>query len=339
MMYGCARKIKTSKYFETNYTEIIALVSRNNSADIYNIVNEKLDKLISIPNLSDIIYNFDNKMYIYLSNIPGGQTLQHNSIKIEDKNGTRQLDSSYSSLDLKISKDGSKLAYRSFNKDSYDGAEGIKLYDISHNKKIEFTTQVLVSGNLYQWLTSKDFIYYGIEEKKQGSGKIYRYNIDTNKEDIYLNNINGYCTFLYPINESGIIYIEENINESRFMYKDMQSNKSKLVSNSIGTIFNATFDKYSNSLYFIALEKNENKTLLFKFSLKDMVLSRLNFDFPNEIDKNGGLVLGSNHNLYFCGITKTNEINNNIYMYNCVDRSITLITNHDNKYYLGGNNK
>ena len=338
-LYGCAGKIKTSKYFETNYTEVIALVSRNNSADIYNIVNDKLNLLITIPNLSDLIYNFNNKMYIYLLSIPGGQTLQHNSIKIEEKNGTRQLDSSYSSLDLKICKDGTKLAYRSFNKDSYDGAEGIKLYDISQNIKLKFNTQVLVSGNLYQWLTSKDFIYYGIVENKQGSGKIYRYNIDTKKEDIYLNNINGYCTFFYPINDSGIVYIEENINESRVMYRGIQSNESKLVSNSIGTIFNATFDKDSNSLYFIALEKNQNKTLLFKLSLKDMVLSTLNFDFPNEIDKNGGLVLGSNHNLYFCGINKLNERNNDIYTYNCIDRRITLITNHDAKYYLGGNNK
>ena len=123
------------------------------------------------------------------------------------------------------------------------------------------------------------------------------------------------------------------------MYKDLQSNKSNLVSNSIGTVYNATFDKDSNCLYFIALEKNQNKTLLFKYSLKDMVLSTLNFDFPAEIDKNGGLVLGSNHNLYFCGLTKTNENTNNIYTYNSIDRSISLITTHDDIYYLSGNNK
>jgi hypothetical protein len=338
-LYGCAGNIKTSKYFSAKYTEVIALVAKNNSAEIYNITNGKLDKLGSIPNVSDLIYNFNNTVYVYLLNIPGGQNLQHNNIKIEDKNGNRQLDSSYSSLDLKISKDGSKLAYRSFNKDSYDGAEGIKLYDIEETKKIKFKTQVLISGNLYQWLTNKDFIYYGIEEGKQDSGKIYRYNLDTNKEDIYLNNINGYCTFFYPINDSGIVYIEENINESRLMYKDIQGNKANLVSNSIGTIFSSTFEKESNCLYFIALEKNENKTLLFKLSLKDMALSRLNFDFPNEIDKNGGLALDANHNLYFCGLVKANENNNNIYTYNCIDTRITLITNHDDRYYLGGNNK
>jgi len=336
---GCAKNIKPSKYFKANYTEVIALVSKNNSAYMYNITNEKLDELGSIPNLSDLIYNFNNSIYIYLSNIPGGKNLQHNSITLEDKHGNRQLESSYSSLDLKLSKDGSKLAYRSFNKDSYDGAEGIKLYDITGNKKIKFNTQVFVSGKLYQWLTDKDFLYYGIEENKKNSGKIYRYNIDTNKEDIYLNNINGYCTFFYPVNNSDIFYIEEDINEDRLMYKDIQSNKAKLVSNSIGTIFNATYDKDSNCLYFTALEKNENKTLLFKYSLKDMVLSRLNFDFPVEIDKNGGLVLGSNHNLYFCGLTKTNENTNNIYTYNSVNRSISLITSHDDIYYLSGNNK
>lgn len=336
-LYGCAKNIKISKYFETNYTKVIALTSRNKSADIYNITNGKLDKLGNIPNLSDIIYDANSTIHIYLLNLPGGENLQHNNIKIEDKNGIRQLNSSYSSLDLKISKDGTKLAYRSFNQDSYNGAEGIKIYDILKNKKVKFETKILISGNLYQWLTNNEFLYYGIKENKKDTGKIYKYNLDTTKEDVYLDNIQGYCTYFYPIKDSSILYIDENVNESKLMYKDIPSNEAKLISNSIGTIYNSTFDNNSNCLYFIAQEKNENKTLLFKFSLKNLTLSRLNFDFPEELDKNGGLALDSNNNLYFCGLTKTNE-NNNIYTYNFTNRSITLITNHDDKYYLGGNN-
>ena len=83
-LYGCSKNIKVSKYFETNYTKVIALASRNKSADIYNITNGKLDKLGNIPNLSDIVYDANNTIHIYLLNLPGGENLQHNNIKIED---------------------------------------------------------------------------------------------------------------------------------------------------------------------------------------------------------------------------------------------------------------
>lgn len=115
----------------------------------------------------DVKYNNKNSAYVFINIIEKGKELNKNKITII-KNGKQTiLDNFYSASDIDISKEGNKIAYRSFKQDSLQSAEGMKIYDLENKKEIKIKSDVLVSGNLFKWLNEDEILYYGINSEKK----------------------------------------------------------------------------------------------------------------------------------------------------------------------------
>ena len=69
------------------------------------------------------------------------------------------------------------------------------IYDLKSKKYLKLNSEVLVSGNLYTWLDDHRIIYYGSVENKKNSDKIYMYDFNTSKEEVYLEDTKGYCIY------------------------------------------------------------------------------------------------------------------------------------------------
>jgi len=334
---GCTTE--DSNTVEKKYSEINVMISRDNFADVFSMKDKQLYKIDSVTNLSDAVYSYVDGVYIYLINDTLGQNFYKNKMKIETKNDVKLVNNFYNASDIKISPKGEKIAYRSFSKDSYESAEGLTVYNIKKNKNVKFKSSVLVSGSLYNWLNKDEIVYYGVSTKDKEYNKLYKYNFDTDSEDVYIDNIKDFCTFFTLVKNKGVLSLEENVAETRLVFSEMESKERTLITNSISNIYYAFYNEKSNAVYFIGLEKNEEKCALFKVAINDLTLTRLTYDFPKEVDRNGGLIGDSSGNVYFCGINNSSSSNNQVYMLNMKDQSINLIIGQKSRYYLGGNNK
>jgi len=334
LISGCAEEKKAA---EREYSEITILASKENSVDVLGLKDGKIYKIDAMTNVSDMVYNYENHLYIYQVKVTSGQNLDQNKIKIELKDKERIVNNFFYSMDIKISPKGGKIAYRSFMKDSYESAEGLTIYDINLKKNLKLKTSILVSGNLYNWLNEDEIVYYGISPENKEYNKLYKYNFKEASEKIYTDNIKDFCTFFTLVKDKGALCLEETGNETRLIFNELENKKRNLISNSISNIYYAAYFEKSDSLFFIGLDKNEEECALFKISMKDLSLTRITYDFPKEVDRFGGLALDSLGNVYFCGINNNN--NNQVYMLKSIDQSINLITSQKGRYYLGGNNK
>ncbi|MCS4524174.1 hypothetical protein JTT07_09620 [Clostridium botulinum] len=160
----------------------------------------------------DVKYNNKNSAYVFINIIEKGKELNKNKITII-KNGKQTiLDNFYSASDIDISKEGNKIAYRSFKQDSLQSAEGMKIYDLENKKEIKIKSDVLVSGNLFKWLNEDEILYYGINSEKENKAKIYKYNVKENKEEVYVDNIEGICTYFMPNGDNVLLLSSQGIN-------------------------------------------------------------------------------------------------------------------------------
>jgi len=334
---GCTPKNISST--EKQYSEINVMSSKDNYVDVYSLKDKQLFKIESVTNLSDVVYSYEDGIYIYLVNVTPGQNFYQNKIKIETKKDVKMVNNFYNAMDIKISPKGEKIAYRSFLKDSYESAEGLTIYNIAKNKNMRIRTSVLVSGNLYNWLNKDEIVYYGVSTESKECDKLYKYNFDTNTEEVYIDNIKDFCTFFTLVKNKGALCLEESGIENRLVFNELESKNRTLITNSISNIYYALYNEKSNAVYFVGLEKNEERCALFKVSIDDLTLTRLTYDFPKEVDRYGGLIKDSSGNVYFCGVNNSNNANNQVYMLNISDKSINLITGQKGRYYLGGNNK
>lgn len=162
-------------------------------SNIYKVTKNSISKAGDTSLVSELAYDAQNKAVVYLHTKSNGTNLVNNDIRIVTPSKEKIFDKFYSASDIKLSPDGNKIAYRSYKKDSYDSAEGLKIYDIKNDRNINMNTNVLVSGSLYEWKNDDEILYYGIKSKT--NGKIYDYNIKKGSESIYFNDINGICMF------------------------------------------------------------------------------------------------------------------------------------------------
>lgn len=330
-------KIKTER-FNLKLGKTTAVSPKDGYIDIYNLLSSGLNKTGRISNVTDLTYDVDNGVYIYLIKTGNGTNLQNNKIRIEGTNYTKEISSSFSALDIKLSKGGDNLVYRSFGKDDLNSAEGLKIYSVKNNKKINFNSRVLVSGNMYQWIDDSKLLYYGILPDKKKANSIFLYDVNKGTEKEYFSQLDGYCTFFQDFNNKTMLYLESDMNESRLCLYDEASNSKKIISKDISEVYSAVFSEKTNDIFFSAMDKDSGGTALYKLSLNNYSLSRITFDFPKEVDKLAGLSIDESFNVYFCGISNPDN-SDGIYMLNSVDQSINLLSTHSAAYKLFSNSK
>lgn len=330
---ACSNKKKQPEVVKMpQYSDVIIMESKQNDDNIYSIKKGELSKVGDNGKTAELDYVNKSKVYTYINNISPGQNIMHNKINIISASGNNVIDSFFSASDLRISPGGTKIAFRSYKNDSLQSAEGMKVYSIANKKFINFNSKVLISGDLFKWIDDDEIIYYGISHDGNGKGEIYKYNFKENKEEQFLNAINGYCVFFMPVG-GNIFYLEKENDESRLCYYDITSGKKNVLSSGIVDIWHSLSDYKGNSVYFIANGKNGSKNSVYKADLNNMKVQAITYDFPKIVDKDAGIALSSDGLLYFCGFAEENEQKkNDLYSFGINDNSITLISS---KAHLG----
>ena len=316
------------------FTEVITLKREKDSSDIYNIENGDIDKTMETKDVVDVKYNNKNKTYVFTNFIEKGNELNKNKITII-KNGKQTiLDNFYSASDVDISKEGNKIAYRSFKKDSLQSAEGMKIYDLENRKEIKIKSDVLVSGNLFKWLNEDEILYYGINSEKENKAKIYKYNVKENKEEVYVDNIEGICTYFMP-NGDDVLLLSRQGDKINLFYYNKKDNSFKKISEEVSLVYKGT--KSAKNMYFLGKNDLENKDYLYKIDGNTLNLTKLTYDFPPKIDINGGIVSDKNGNIYFSGYEDLKEQPlNEIYVYKEKDDVVEIMSDEKNSYYIMG---
>lgn len=314
-----------------HYSQITALESNKENSDVYKIENKGLYKIGTIENLLHLSYNSKSAVYVYLQNISERKNFNNSKIAIIKDKKKKELKDFYAALDLKLNSSADKLAFRSFKEDSRESAEGMRVYDIKKNKYIKLKSNVLVSGNLYEWINENKLIYYGNIEGKKNSDKIYSYDFNNNKEEVYLDNINGYCTYFVPIGKN-ILFLAQKGEGQLLYYFNNEKNIVESITNNIGSISKSVVNFENGEIFFIGSE-GEKQSALYKFSSKDLNLERITYDFPKELDENSEMAADSQGNIYFGGTDVMEQDEKvDVYMYDGKDKSINLISTHKGRY-------
>lgn len=304
--------------------------------DLYKVTNGVMTKNISLDAVSNVVYNLKYPSYVYSIKKANGNTLVNNELKIIKNKSQITLNNFYNASDAKISPNGETLAYRTYSKDDINSAEGMKLYSIKNGKQIQINTKVLISGNVYNWLSNNEILYYGLMPDKQDSSKIYKYNLDTKKEEVYVDNLSGYVTY-FTVDKDDVLFLQKNGDMSSLTFYEKSSGKYTSVDNLIDDVYKTVLNTKTSEVLILANSKTENKTKLYSFSLKDHTLKSVTYDFPKFINKDNGLSSDENGNIYFSGSdTANNQNESDIYMYKSVDDSVNLISEHQGAYFLVG---
>lgn len=331
---ACSFNRETSEEVDNlpHYAQVTALETKEENSYVYKIEDKDLYKIGTIERLLDLTYNFKNQIYVYTENISKGQNLNHNKVTIIKGNRKKELKDFYTALDTKLSPTGDKLAFRTFKEDSRESAEGMKIYDIKKGKYINLKSEVLVSGNLYSWISDSKIIYYGSIEGKANSDKIYSYDFNSNKEEVYLDNTKGYCINFIPIGNN-LLFISRQGDSQSIYYFDCEKNIAKSVDTNITSIVRSAANQQKGEAFFIGSEDGEGQMSVYKFSSKDLKVQRLTYDFPKELNEASGIAVDIQGNIYFCGMDEPNQQNSlDVYMYDRQEGSINLISTHKGKY-------
>lgn len=331
-LIGCNRNTINEKVLDKNYSDVIVLEKKeDNSMSIYNAENDTLKEVDKIPLASEVVYNNLEKKYVYLYH--NKEDIKKNYIEILSQKGKKKIDDFYFAKDLKISPNGGKLAYRSFEESSMDTAKGMNIIDVDKGRKIKIKSSSIVSGNLYNWIDEDTILYYGILDNKENRQiGIFKYNFKDEKEEIYVKDIEGFCTYFFPI-EDDLLILSTSGDKTHLYLKGKQ--KEEIISNKIENIYKSVYDKKNKKIYLIASEKYINIPSIYEIDLKDNSIEKINYDFPKEVNIYGGLKLDSNGLLYYCGVSEEYG-KNDVYVFNAKDRSNSIITIYPSEYNISG---
>lgn len=321
---GNVKQKNTSSVKLPNYSKILVLKYKQNSTELYSLRDNNLYQHKNDSNISNVEFNSQKKIYIYIDSISTGNNLVHNNLRILSPLKEVKLGNSFSYSDIILSPGGTKFAYRSYKHDSIESAEGMKIYNIGMHKNIDINSKTLVSGRLYDWLNDNKLLYYGIPDDDT-SGKLLQYDFKDNTEVPIIDKFDGYCVYFKPLNSS-IFYLEKKDNENKLCIYDMNSKKKQIISMDFIDIWDSVYDRRNNILYFIANNRFGSNSSVYKLKVSNAELQQVTYDFPNEVDKSGGMVIDEKGDVIFCGIVPSGQNNENeIYMFNSKDSSINLI--------------
>lgn len=309
-------------------------VFNNKNSDIYNIENYELRSLGSFNAIRELVYNSKKSVYVYSTDISKGNNLIKSSIQILNNGKTAELNDFYSAEDLKLNPSGSRIAFRKYRNDSVQSAEGMCIYDIYKNKYINLNSDVLVSGNLYEWLDDNHILYYGIKSGKDSSSKIYMYDLNNKKESIYCDKIDGYCIY-FKLLEGNLFILSRQTNGDNFYYYNNLTNKVSSVKGSMISVYDSVFDKKDDELYLLATEDGGHANL-YKFSPKNLEIDKVSYDFPKYVNLYGGIACDNGGNVFFTGSDLLNSNNDkySVFVYLKGENSINLISDEDGTYKI-----
>lgn len=300
---------------------------------MYNLDNYALYENGTMDNASQILYDKEKNIYIYLICKETSGQSAGNEIVVIDNGVKTKIKDFFSAMDIRLNSSGDKIAYRTFKDDSPASAQGMKVYDLKNKSYVKLNSKVLVSGSLYGWLDDHRIIYYGSVENKKDSDKIYVYDLNTSKEQVYLEDTKGYCVYFTSL-EGDLLFLSRT-GENLYLYYYEDKNKSfKLLSDNFGEIYKSLWDKENGTIFFLSTVGNKN-TALYKFKVSSSELKRITYDFPQNMKISSEMSGDEKGNVYFVGF-ESEENSADIFMYNVYEKSVSIISDHEADYNIYG---
>jgi len=227
---------------------------------------------------------------------------------------------------------GKFLAFRGYSEDSLESAQGLKIFNLDTKEIINTRSKVLVSGNVYNWRDEKSILYYGTIPGTANSIKIYMYNVEEKKEEVYCDNINGTCLYLLPVKEDAI-YLKSQGDSAEIEYYNFKNKSKTVLSKEISEIYNAKYNKITDEVYFTGKAEKDTSAALYKISMKTLKVARITYNFPENTAIDSQIGINAQGNVFFTG-------SNGVFMYNYSNNSVNLISTSTGEYkvYDGVNN-
>ncbi|CAB1242344.1 hypothetical protein ACFHWD_05715 [Clostridium sp. MT-14] len=329
---GCSsrNKYKGEVIKEPNYSDVIVIKDGGDKEDIFNVHSNQLVKNGTVDHISEMVYDTQKSVYVYL--VDKNKTPKIGSKVVALYGNTKsEIKDFFAVKDIKINPSGDKIAYRAFNSSSTDSAQGMKVYDLKNKKYIELKSKVLVSGNLYEWLDDHRIIYYGNIEGQRNSDKVYLYDLSKDSEQVYLNDTRGYCMYFTTIGDD-LLFSSRNQDELDLYYYNHKTGQFKFLSDEFEQIYDSTVDNKNGCVFFIG-KNEENIESLYKFTQKDGGVSRITYDFPENIAEYSGIAQSKRGDVYFVGMVNRGS-GEDVFMYNIRDKSINIISDQEGIYNI-----
>lgn len=334
LVVGCNIEDKTikSNIELPKYSEITAIEHKEEKTAVYKIENDGIYKIGTMDDVIEMAYNLKGVAYAYNIRVAQGKNLNNTKITINKEGKEKTINNCFNFNDIKLNFDGNFLAYRCFEKDSLESAEGLNVINIKSFKKVKLNSKVFVSGSLYRWQDKGNLLYYGSIQGEKDSANIYAYNMDSGKEQVYLDKIQGYCTFFQPFKED-LLFLDR---DGMYYYNKSENKNIKLKTN-IKDVYYTVYNKESDEIYLTAKEEYEKLPAIYKIDKTRTKVEKLTYDFPKMVNLDTGMTIDSKGNVYFVGeMSLEDSKKKDIFMINKSDKSINLISTHTGDYSIYG---
>ena len=275
--------------------------------EFYNLINNTYNQVET----DNFLLSYDVKSNNYIFNEEG-------KIKVNYLGKKVTLEEKKEVISPKLSLGGNHILY--FIKEDF-----LKLIvkDLSTSKSIDVNSNVVISGQLVDWLNKDTIIYYGIDKEKNNG--IFTYNIKEKKE-----------TLIYKLDIGYLELLKVSDNKISFIQVLDAKNKILKVLNEAGEIedeiegsININDVEIKDDILYILGKIDGNNYSLYKH--KDGITKRLIYDFPKIINLDKGLSKDSNGNILFMGSEENYNLNN---IYICEDETISIINDNESNYYF-----
>ncbi|WP_032121696.1 hypothetical protein [Clostridium amazonitimonense] len=332
-LIGCNKKYSGEEnvpidYNYESFSSVTLMESSEGIVKAYNFAEGKKKYIEDVKGIEDFKYTKDT--IVYLKGTSEGNELPDNSLIIRKKGkGLIEVNKHHSYLDIKLSKDGSKVAYRAFEEDSYDSVKGVMIYDVAENKEKRINTEVVISGNVYDWIDENNLVYYGSRGKESNLKGLFKYDFKNNKEDLIAPIEDGFIVYLQALDKENFMVMNFKRDHYELGIFNIENKEYNLVESKISKVFYSL--KYEESIFIMAEDIN-GKSSIYKLE-SDKSVKRMIYDFPKNINDSGGMASDENGNVYFLGYDKNKE-ESKVYMIKKQDNSVNLIIDKEGNYHM-----
>lgn len=273
---------------------------------IYNLKDNKYE----LVDTDYIITSYDEESGTFVLNDKG-------EVKLNSLSKEYSIEVDEVIVSPKVSLKGKYLSY--FVKDGY---LDLKIKDIESNTYIDFNSDVIISGDLIDWINEDTLVYYGIDNNKNNG--VFTYNIPEKKENLLFKLDLGYVEYLEVIEEN-LIIVQEKDNKERFL--KVIDNKGELVETIDKIVEVSDVEVTKDGIYILGRLENNNYSL-YKYSEGSM--KRLVYDFPKLINLEKGLSKDKDGNIIFVG----GDDNDTEKLYISIDGAISQLEASEGKYHF-----
>lgn len=332
LLVACNKEVPSEKdiikdYNYSNFTKATLMESSETNIKAYSLKDGKREYIEEIEDIID--FKYSENILVYLKEKNKNKELPSTNITVIKKDNKRQsLDRYNSYLDLKISKNGENIAYRTFEEESLSSAKGVMIYNTITNKESEVSNEILISGNVYDWIDESTLIYYGAMNNSKGSA-LFLKNTNDNEERKLLEINDGFIVHLESLDENNIITIKYSKENYELALIDLKEGTYNPYDLKLSKVFYSL--KSGEDIYVMGKDESE-KNYIYKLQL-DKSFKKAVFNFPKNINSSGGMAIDENGDVYFLGY-EINKEKSKVYMIKKEDNSVNLIIDKERNYHI-----